>query len=115
MPHSSRKKTSGRFARKLTWRAYADGPLIAVAFEIRTCSNRNAPTGIMTVNECNRRRTNDIPLPARNGATPPCTTYLLTPGAEELADATEAPYKFHDEKRTFHYRAAEEVKSRKVS
>jgi hypothetical protein len=38
---------------------------------------------------------------------------LLTPGAEELADATEAPYKFRDEKRTFHYRAAEEVKSRK--
>src|SRR5580692_10164655 len=85
---------------------------MAVEFEIRMCSNKNAPTGTIPVSECSRRRTNDIPWPARNGATPPRTSYLLTPGAEELADATEAPYKFCNEKRTFHYRATEEVKSR---
>src|SRR6516225_2177680 len=109
MPNSSRNNTIGRFARKLTWRAYADGPFspIAVEFEIRMCSNRNAPTGMMPVRECSRRNTKEMPWPARNGATP-----CLSAGAEELADATEAPYKFVDEQRTFHYLVCGEVKSR---
>jgi hypothetical protein len=57
---------------------------------------------MIPVRECNRRKTNDIPWPTRKGATP-CVTYFDTPGAEELADATEAPYKFGYEKRTLYY------------
>jgi hypothetical protein len=41
---------------------------------------------MIPVSECNLRRTNEIPWPARNGATP-----CAIAGAEELADATEAP------------------------
>jgi hypothetical protein len=64
---------------------------------------------MMPVKECNRRSTNDAPCPARSGATPCANT-----GAEELADATEAPYEFSNEKGTFYYRVPEEVKSRNV-
>jgi hypothetical protein len=91
MPKSSRKKTRGKFPRKLTWRAYASGPVIAVEFEIRICSNRNAPTGIIPESECSRRNRNEVPCPARNGATA-WTATAFTAGAEELADATKTPY-----------------------
>jgi hypothetical protein len=66
---------------------------MAVEFETRICSKRNAPTGTMPESECSRRKTNEIPLPARNGATP--WAALVTTGAVELAaDATKAPYEF---------------------
>jgi hypothetical protein len=42
-------------------------------------------------------------------------TYSETPGAEELADATEAPYEPQYDKRTFDYLAREEKKSRNRS
>src|SRR5215469_7609372 len=80
---------------------------MAVAFEIRMCSKRNAPTGMIPVRECSLRSTNDIPRPARKGATPRART-----GAEELADATEAPYEPQYDKRTLDYLAREEGKSR---
>src|SRR5208283_788277 len=93
IPNNSRKKTSGRPAKKPTCFAYAAGPLIAVEFETRMCSKRNAPTGTIPESECNRRRRNDVPCPARNGATP-CAKVLGTAGAAELADATNTPYEF---------------------
>jgi len=66
---------------------------------------------MIPVSECSLRNTNEVPWPARNGATP-CAAYSETLGAEELADATEAPYKFDNEKRTFYYLAQQEGKSR---
>jgi hypothetical protein len=48
---------------------------------------------MMPERECSRRRTNENPCPARNGATP-CATTLLTRGAVELADATNRSYDF---------------------
>src|ERR1700727_1123981 len=90
---------------------------MAVALEIRMCSKRNAPTGMIPLRECSRRRTKEMPWPARNGATPCATGF--TAGAEGLAtDATSAPYEFSstdtfsNEKRTFYYRGTGEVKSR---
>ena len=53
---------------------------MAVAFEIRMCSNRNAPTGMMPVSECSLRKRNEYPRPARSGATP-FTARSLTAGA----------------------------------
>src|SRR5258706_7603474 len=99
---------------------------MAVEFETTICSKRKAPTGTMPVSECNRRKRNDVPWPARNGATP-CTVLFATSGAVELAaDATNrsydflfarmiaSAYRFRNAKRTFHYRAEREVKSRKA-
>src|SRR5215469_13139092 len=110
MPNNSKKNTSGRLARKLTWRAYASGPLIAVALEIRICSKRNAPTGMIPVSECRRRSRNDVPRPARRGATP----RRIVADAGRLAGVATmtAPYEFGCEKRTFYYPGANEGKSR---
>src|SRR5437660_12403814 len=110
MPNNSRKNTSGRLARKLTCRAYASGPLMAVALEIRICSKRNAPTGIIPVRECSRRKKNDVPWPARKGATP----RLMLIGAAGLAVVATmtAPCFSKDVERTFYYLAREEGKSR---
>src|SRR5215472_11816352 len=110
MPNNSRKNTNGRFARKLTWRAYASGPLIAVAFEIRICSNKNAPTGMIPVSECSRRSKKDVPCPARNGATP-CLTLAGAAGLAVVATMT-APYELGWEDRTFYYPGRMEGKSR---
>src|SRR5580698_1030453 len=86
---------------------------MAVEFEIRICSKRNAPTGTMPERECSRRKTNEYPCPARNGATPAILAIpLFVPGAVVLADATKRSYKFVYEKRTSHYRAPGELKSR---
>src|SRR5208282_949444 len=53
------------------------------------CSSRKAPMGTTPLMECRRRRRNEVPSPARSGATPD-----LICGATELAaDATmTAPY-----------------------
>src|ERR1051326_8182248 len=110
IPNNSSKNTSGRLPRNLTWRAYAAGPPIAEALEIRMCSNRNAPTGMIPVSECSRRKTNEIPWPARRGATPGFTDI----GAElALAATDDAPYEFNECKRTLHYLFSGEGKSRK--
>jgi len=37
------------------------GPPMAAALEIRICSNRKAPTGMMPVRECRRRKRNERP------------------------------------------------------
>jgi hypothetical protein len=66
---------------------------MAVEFEIRMCSKRNAPTGTMPESECNRRNQKEMPLPARSGATR-WAAPAVTGGALELADATKAPYEF---------------------
>src|SRR6266436_3751754 len=84
---------------------------MAAAFEIRRCSQRNAPTGMMPVSECRRRKRNDVPWPARNGATPG----LSVMGAAGLAVATmTAPCKFRCGTRTFYYVGGVRVKSRQV-
>src|SRR6267378_3086789 len=83
---------------------------MAAAFEIRRCSQRNAPTGMMPVSECRRRRRNDVPWPARNGATPG----LSVLGAAGLAVATmTAPCAFKCGTRTFYYVGGVRVKSRR--
>src|SRR5450432_1388126 len=61
--------------------------------EIRMCSIRNAPTGIMPLRECSRRSRKLIPFPVRSGATPDFTSSGLpklpaSPTAGTLA-ATE--------------------------
>jgi len=64
--------------------------------------------GTMPVSECRRRSRNELPSPARKGATPG-----LILGATELADATMGSYVSRYEfKRTAHYRCALEYKSR---
>src|SRR5579862_2543882 len=61
---------------------------------MRMCSKRKAPTGMIPVRECNRRKMKEVPCPARRGATP-CTAPRVPAGAVELtAEATNAPYKF---------------------
>src|SRR5579862_12511 len=61
---------------------------------MRMCSKRKAPTGMIPVRECNRRKMNEVPCPARRGGTP-CTAPRVLAGAVELtAEATNAPYKF---------------------
>src|SRR6202008_3343214 len=77
---------------------------------IRICSKRNAPTGMIPVSECRRRSRNDVPCPARSGATP----RLIVAGAAGLAVVATmtAPYEFGSEKRTFYYPGAKEGKSR---
>src|SRR5208282_1112247 len=64
------------------------GPLKASAFEIK-CSRRKAPMGTTPLREWRRRSRNEVPWPARSGATPD-----LILGATGLAvDATmTAPY-----------------------
>src|SRR6266567_1204651 len=83
MPNSSRPTTNGKLLRNSTCLVYAPGPFVANAFE-RKCSIRNSPTGIIPVNECNRRSRNECPGPARKGATPP---FRLT-GDELTVEAT---------------------------
>jgi hypothetical protein len=59
------------------------GPLKASAFEMK-CSRRKAPMGTTPLRECKRRSRNEVPSPARSGATPD-----LMRGATGLAvDAT---------------------------
>jgi hypothetical protein len=83
---------------------------MAVEFEIRMCSNRKAPTGMMPVSECRRRSRNDVPCPARSGATPP---FKLTGAAGLAVVATmTAPYNFGYDKRTFYYLGGGNGKSR---
>src|SRR4051812_10864261 len=43
---------------------------MAVEFETRMCSTRNAPTGTMPLMECRRRSRKECPWPARSGGTP---------------------------------------------
>src|SRR5215475_8080426 len=81
---------------------------MAVAFESRICSKRNAPTGTMPDKECNRRSQNETPCPARRGATP-----VRPSGAGALTvEANAAPYDFQSDSITFHYGSAKEGKSR---
>src|SRR5690242_1641771 len=82
MKNSSRKKTKGSPVRKRTFSLYALGPLTANAFE-KKCSTRNAPMGTIPVSDCKRRRRNECPCPARNGATPASFRAELSAG--ELA------------------------------
>src|SRR6476469_1519440 len=72
IPTVSNTGTNGSPVRNFTWSAYAFGPLVANAFEMK-CSSRNAPTGMIPLNECRRRRRNEWPLPARIGGTPRST------------------------------------------
>src|SRR5262245_27176936 len=84
---------------------------MAAAFEMRMCSKRNAPTGMMPVSECRRRRKNELPFPARKGATPG----LTTTGGAGLAVATmTAPYEFQigDANLLLCWRGESEVKGR---
>src|SRR5450759_2425366 len=55
------------------------------------CSRRKAPMGTTPLSECRRRSRNDVPSPARSGATP---DLIFGTGATGLAvDATmTAPY-----------------------
>src|SRR5215475_2612391 len=82
---------------------------MAVALEIRMCSKRKAPTGMIPVRECRRRSRNDVPWPARSGATP-----RLRTGAAGLAVVATmtAPYENEYDKRTFYYLGAARTKSR---
>src|ERR1700685_1385351 len=112
MPNSTRKNTRGSPPKNATCFAYASGPLIAVALETRMCSSKNAPTGTMPESECSRRSRNEVPCPARSGATR-CAAPGVAGGAVVLADATKAPYEFEEQKRTFYYLVAVEAKSRR--
>src|SRR5215475_1072050 len=69
MPNVSSQITNGSPVRNLTCSAKACGPLAAAAFEAK-CSSKNAPIGMMTLSECNRRKRNECPCPARIGCTP---------------------------------------------
>ena len=91
IPTASSVSTSGKLPRNFTCRAYAAGPLIAVAFEIRMCSIRKAPTGIIPVSECNRRQKNEWPAPGRSGATPAGTLPAAAAGAVVKAMKTISP------------------------
>jgi hypothetical protein len=78
----------------------------------------------MPESEWSRRRTNEVPRPLRNGATP-CTAPFSITGALELAvEATNRSYDFlfvsrlctglsDDDKITFYYPVKAEAKSRK--
>lgn len=81
MPNNSSATTNGKLLRNSTCLLYAPGPLVAKAFE-KKCSTRNRPIGIMPVSECRRRRKNECPCPARNGATPALTVVLVELGAD---------------------------------
>src|SRR5919201_2669028 len=69
MNSASTHTTKGSPVRNFTWSAYACGPFVAKALETK-CSVRNAPTGMIPLNECSRRQRNDPPSPARSGGTP---------------------------------------------
>src|SRR5919109_4304931 len=69
MNTASTQTTKGRPVKNFTWSAYACGPLVAKALEMK-CSVRKAPTGIIPLSECNRRHRNERPSPARKGGTP---------------------------------------------
>src|SRR5450432_191558 len=47
------------------------------------CSSRKSPMGTMPLSECSRRNRNDVPAPARSGATPA----LIFPGTDCVDDA----------------------------
>ena len=77
----------------------AAGPLNASAFEIK-CSRRNSPIGTMPVRECKRRNQNDLPTPARSGATPG----LIFEGMDWVDEANvTVPCLVWSVKPTFHY------------
>src|SRR5215470_8761207 len=84
---------------------------MAVALEIRMCSKRKAPTGMIPVRECRRRSRNDVPCPARSGATP-----RLRTGAAGLAVVAtmSLPYENEYDKRTFYYLGQARMKSRQA-
>src|ERR1700686_132471 len=98
MPNSSRPTTNGKLLKNSTCLLYAPGPLVANAFE-KKCSTKNKPMGIIPVSECNRRRKNEYPCPARSGATPPLTFGVAVFGA----DANAVPRCFREDSRTFYY------------
>lgn len=81
MPNNSSPTTNGKLLKNSTCLLYAPGPLVANAFE-KKCSTRNSPIGMIPVRECNLRRKNERPCPARNGATPPLTGVLVELGAD---------------------------------
>src|SRR2546421_9581955 len=81
MPNNSSPTTNGKLLRNSTCLLYAPGPLVAKALE-KKCSTRNRPMGMMPVSECSRRRKNERPCPARNGATPPLTVVLVELGVD---------------------------------
>src|SRR5579871_1879297 len=87
MPTISRIGTNGRPVRNFTCAAYAQGPLVAKALEMK-CSSRNAPIGMIPLRECRRRRKIEWPLPARIGGTPRST------GEAMLAMYCYAPIRF---------------------
>src|SRR5437764_7154692 len=86
IPKASKNTTIGRLPRNFTWLAYASGPLMAVALETRMCSIRNAPTGMMPVSECRRRRRKEWPWPALKGGTPPGIAACALDGGAAVAD-----------------------------
>src|SRR2546423_198786 len=69
MPNNSKATTKGKLLKNSTCLVYAPGPLVAKALE-KKCSIRKRPMGMIPLSECNRRRRNECPCPARNGATP---------------------------------------------
>src|SRR5215475_14967930 len=82
---------------------------MAVALEIRMCSKRKAPTGRIPVRECRRRSRNDVPCPARSGATPCFRTGVA---GRAVVATMSAPYENEYGKRTFYYLGAARTKSR---
>src|SRR6266496_1906164 len=81
------------------------------------CSRRKAPMGTMPVRECKRRNRNDVPSPARRGATPGLIFGVgIGPGATGWADdaTMAAPCMNRYERRTDYYPVVAEPKSRKV-
>src|SRR5271157_191640 len=77
------------------------------------CSRRKAPMGTMPVMECKRRSRNEVPSPARKGATP---GLIFGTGATGLAvDATmTAPYEVRCANRLLSVCVGREVKERTV-
>src|ERR1039458_5535478 len=74
------------------------------------CSRRNAPMGPMPESECRRRSRNELPTPARKGATPG-----LILGAAGLAGEATMGSLFNSniKRRTGHYHCAVEAESRR--
>src|SRR5256885_11523989 len=81
MPNNSKATAKGKLLKNSTCFVYAPGPLVAKALE-KKCSMRKRPMGMIPVSECNRRRRNECPFPARNGAAPPLTVGISLLGED---------------------------------
>src|SRR3954470_7557776 len=96
---------------------------MATAFEARMCSTRNAPTGMIPLSECRRRKRKSWPSPVRSGETPPYIFDSPEPwDSPEARDSPECAGGFtvaamkglSSQESTKHYFAREVDSSRKV-